>query len=276
MPIVRRPPVLQSVYRVTLDMIRRWEMPTELIEANRCVFRAKDKKDLRFFVSGNTRTVNRATANESALVVRDQNLDQARFTGQSLSRVPSIGGLYCSLQPPALVNEVLHYARDSRTPRSEVTGFPELSETMQTKYVAKISLMSPVLAADLSPHNPSARRFVEAIGDSGEFQSALRSPVARESALSEKPIWDQLTDSMDCSVARGIGLAVAHSGFLGALIVRSVRPSPGLPTLEGETGDNLIFLRNNGPVAGLSIEEVYTFPPGGRMEIFPVEFEPTR
>jgi hypothetical protein len=217
--------------------------------------------------------VSRLAANQ-CLVIRDQNLDVNRFTGQSVSAsVPSCGGLYCSLQAPALVNELVHYARgDPHVRRSGATGFPLPQDVLQRKFIAKIRLMSSVLAADLSPHNPGVRQFVEAIGSSDEFQSALRSPVARENALSERPIWEQLYDSEDCSVARGIGLAVAHSGFLRALVARTARPSPRMPE---ETGDNLVFFGNGGPVPSLWIEEVYAFPPGDRPAIFPVEFEGT-
>jgi hypothetical protein len=273
MPLVRRPPVLQSVYRVTSEMIRRWQMPTELIQPDRAVFRASDRKYLEYFVSHGRRMVNRKAANQ-CLVIRDQNLDVNRFTGQSLSAgVPSSGGLYCSLQAPALVNELVHYARgDPRVGRSGTTGFPLTQDVLQPKFIAKIRLMSSVLAADLSPHNPGARQFVEAIGNSGEFQAALQTRVARESALSERPIWEQLYDGEDCSVARGIGLAVAHSGSLRALVARTARPSPRMPE---ETGDNLVFFGNGGPIPGLWIEEVYAFPPGDRPAIFPVEFKGT-
>lgn len=273
MPVVRRPPVLAAAYRATSDMIRRWQMPTELIQPDRTVFRASDRKYLHYFVTHGRRVVNRMAANQ-CLVIRDQDRDVNRFTGQSVcAGVPSWGGLYCSLQAPALVNELLHYARrDASIPRSGETGFPLPQNTLQIKFIAKIRLMSSVLAADLSSHNPGTRGFIEAIGHSDEFQAALHTPVARESALSERPIWEQLFDSEDCSVARGIGLAVANSGFLRAMVVRTARPSPREPE---ETGDNVVFFGHGGQIPGLWIEEVYAFPPGNRPAIYPVEFEGT-
>jgi hypothetical protein len=248
-------------------------MPTELIQPNRTLFRASDRKYLRYFVSHGTRFVNRREANQ-CLVIRDEDRDVNRFTGQSLSaKVPSCGGLYCSLQPPALINELVHYARgDKNIPRSGTTGFPLTQDTLQRKFIVRIQLMSSVLAADLSPNNPGARRLVQAIGNSDEFKRALRSPVARENPLSQRPIWEQLFDGEDYSVARGIGLAVAHSGFLRALVVRTARPSPGAPQ---ETGDNLVFFGRCGPISGLWIDAVYVFPPGDRPVTYPVEFETT-
>lgn len=232
--------------------------------------------------------VSRLAAN-GCLAVRDQNRDINRFSGQSLSaHVPACGGLYCSSQAPALVNELVHYAR--RPPevvrsgvagaplpprevrRDPASGFPLIQDTLQPKFIAEIRLMSSVLAADLSPHNPGARQFVEAIGSTDEFQASLNTAVARESALSERPIWEQLYDSEDCSVARGIGLAVAESGFLRALVAQTARPSPRMPE---ETGDNLVFFGHGGQIPGLWIEKVYVFPPSDKPVILPVAFEGT-
>lgn len=273
MPTVRRPPVLEAVYQATSASIRRWQMPSELISPDQTVFRASDRKYLRYFVNHGHRTVNRMAANQ-CLVIRDQQQDVNRFSGQSFTAaVPSSGGLYTSLQPPALVNELVHYARrDERIPRSGTTGFPRTAETLETKFIAKIRLMSSVLVADLSEYNPGARHFINSMENSDQVQRALETPIARESALSERPLWEQLFDSEDCSVARGIGLAVAHSGFLHALRVKTARPSPRLPE---ETGDNLVFFGPAGQISSLWIEEVFVFPPGDRPAVYPVEFEAT-
>jgi hypothetical protein len=78
MPLVRRPAVLESVYRVISDMIARWQMPTELIQPNRTVFRASDRKYLHYFVLRGRRVINREAANE-CLLVRDQHQDVNRW-----------------------------------------------------------------------------------------------------------------------------------------------------------------------------------------------------
>jgi len=56
-------------------------------------------------------------------------------------------------------------------------------------------------------------------------------------------MWEELSDGQDCSVARGIGLAVANNSYLSALQVAIVRPSE---RFNEETGDNLVFFGSNG------------------------------
>jgi hypothetical protein len=103
------------------------------------------------------------------------------------------------------VNEAMHY-----------TGNPGVW-ALTGKCVLKMRLMGPILVADLSPHNPRARRFLRELGAG---------------------TWDQMIDPKDCSVARGIGLAIAESGTLRGLSVQTVRESERSPE---ERDDNLVL-----------------------------------
>jgi hypothetical protein len=109
--------------------------------------------------------------------------------------------------------------------------------------------MGSVLVADLSPHNPRARRFLREMGAGA---------------------WEQMTDPDDCSVARGMGLAIAHSGFLRGLSVQTVRSSE---RSADERGDNLVLFSAPGQaVPGLYIEEASFFGKTSKPEVFPVAF----
>jgi hypothetical protein len=109
--------------------------------------------------------------------------------------------------------------------------------------------MGRLSVADLSPHNPGAPRFFRELGHD---------------------TWDRANNPRDCSVARGIGLAVAHSGFLKGLCVQTVRESD---RSDEERGDNLVLFAPAGtPVGGLYIEGAYYFGKTSDPEIFPVDF----
>ena len=122
-----------------------------------------------------------------------------------------------------------------------------------------------MLAADLSPHNPGAYNFIEKVFNAGAVQSALRS-----AGNPPRSAWDGLNDGTDCSFARGVGLAVANSGYLHALQAGTARPSERSPL---ERGDNLVLFGTDGkPVRNLWIEEAYVFPLQGGREVIPVQF----
>jgi hypothetical protein len=91
-----------------------------------------------------------------------------------------------------MVNEAMHYIR--KVGVWALTG----------RCVIKMRLMGSMLVADLSPHNPRSRRFLRELG---------------------KNIWEQMVDPKDCSVARGIGLAIAQNRALRGLSVQTVRES---------------------------------------------------
>lgn len=274
MPTVKRPGVLKEVYHATLRLIQAWRMPTQLISPDETQYRAIDIK----YLTPITRDIFPRQQANLCLIPRDQDEDKNRFSGQSLNAgIANSGGLYCSLQQQALVNEILHYARsetreDSVTklptpvwmPRDPTTGFPRHEIALNRKFIIKIRMMGTALVADLSPHNPGARQFITELENSPNVQAALNTSHSLPS-----PLWDQLFDSLDCSVARGIGLAVANSPALRGLKVLTVRPSE---RSDEETGDNLVWFGQNGHhIPCLWVEEAYVFSIAGQRTVYRVE-----
>ena len=79
-----------------------------------------------------------------------------------------------------------------------------------------------------------------------------------------------MTDPKDCSVARGIGLAIAETGTFRGLAVETVRESE---RSAEERGDNLVLFASPGTrVGGVYIEEAYYYEKRYHPEIFPVQF----
>jgi len=263
MPRVTRPAALKAVYEEASRKIRAREIPTELIMPDRILYRAFDEKYVTINGDGFFR---RHLANQ-ALVIRDEKTDSNRYSGRSFhASIPASGGLYCSLQQHALVNELLHYARrNASIPLSLETGFPSPDATLQANCIVKIHLMSSILAADLSAHNPAARKFLDELGDCPAVRSGLGAAGGAQNSL-----WEQLLDREDCSVARGIGLAVANSGYLHALQATTAQPSDRELL---EVGDNLVLFGLDGQQGpNLWIEEAYVFPLAGKPEVYPVQF----
>lgn len=261
MPSVVHPKALKAVYEETLRRIGHGELPTELIDRSRTLYRSAEVG--RFLILPNG-TVDKNTANEF-LKVRDQFDDRNRFTGISKNAdIPGIGGLYCSLEQSALLNEMLHYA-DPRIQRDR-TGFADVNQTLAARSIVRIQMMSSVLVADLSPRNPGARQFISTLGKSNSVQQALH-----KSGTLGALIWEQLFDGEDCSVARGIGLAVAKSGFYAGLKAFTVRPSP---RSDGPKGENIVFFgRNKASIQGLWIDEAYLYPANAPRQTYPVVFQ---
>ena len=263
MPRVMYPHLLRAVYDEATRLIERRQIPTEIVTASATLYRSFDQQH----ATVNTQGVFPKQSANTALVIRDQLVDVNRFTGQSQTAgIPAWGGLYCSLQPQAIVNEICHYARaNKQIPRTGQAGFPNVDATLRGKCIVRIRLMASVLAADISGHNPGAVAFLDALGRSPDVQAALRA-----SGRSGRSIADQINESEDCSAARGIGLAAANTPWVRALKATTVRSSDR--SLE-ETGDNLVFFGRNGEqVAGLWIDEAYLFPLRGDPIICPVEF----
>ena len=83
----------------------------------------------------------------------------------------------------------------------------------------------------------------------------------RAAGLPARSLWDHMCDGDDCSVARGIGLAVGNTPFLSALQATTVRPSD---RSSEESGDNLVFFGRNGQtIPNLFVEKAYVFPISG-------------
>jgi hypothetical protein len=255
--------LLRAVYEEATRLIAQRRIPTELIPPCTPLYRSFDQE----YATVNTQGVFPKQTANSALIVRDQFVDVNRFSGQSLTQgIPAYGGLYCSLQPQAIVNEMGHYARSNKhIPRSGQNGFPNVDATLRGKCIVRIRLVSSVLAADISLHNPGMGAFLDALGRSPTVQAALRASGRTGQSLAA-----QINESEDCSSARAIGLAVANTPWLKALKATTVRVSDR--SLE-ERGDNLIFFGNNGEqIPGMWIDEAYLFPLRGAPIVCPVEF----
>ncbi|MCZ2153568.1 MAG: hypothetical protein LC114_06650 [Bryobacterales bacterium] len=263
MPSVKRPRVLAAVYEETSRLLAKREVPTEHIEPSRRLYRAADLR----YMNVNARGIFPRTMANQALVVRDAASDSNRFSGISKNAaIGNRGAIYCAGQQTALVNELMHYTSNQPgVMMNPSTNMPVPSFSFAGKFVVKIRLMHVLALCDLSPHNPGSRQFLDKIFDAPAVQAALTEGGYRPiSALLE------LNDGEDCSMARGIGLAVAHCGWLHGLQARTVRPSDR--SLE-ETGDNVVlFGEANQPVSGLWIESAYRFPLSGPPVEIPVQF----
>lgn len=273
MPTVSNPSVLAAVYNATLSLARAGELPTQLIPAGHPLFRSVSLRILPKPSSGNT--VSRQKAQE-ALKPQDaqpglpekqaKSRDGNRFTGLSYdASIPAAAGLYCVLQQQALMNEAIYYGRKKEDVMALVKSGVTLREAaLAFKCVAKLIPMDRFLVADLSPHNQGAKAFF------GRLETQVSDVLAKTQFRSTVSFWDRLTDSDDCSVARGVGLALAQVNYLDGLVVQTVRSSGRSPD---EKGDNLIlFGRYNTPISGLYVDQVLYFDVRGGMERFAVTF----
>lgn len=255
MPTVKRPDVLAAVYRAMSGLIVRGAVPSTIIQHNHTIFRSVPGQHLPKPPAG--RSLSRHLANQ-ALMPRDGAAGgENRFSGPSHDpAIPSASGLYCVLQQQALVNEVMHYSQKSGN-----TAFAD-------KCVLKIRLMSSVNCVDLSPHNPGHQQFLNHLLNAQDVRQALAKNALPAVQIN---LWNQITDGSDCSVARGIGLAVANSSAYHGLIAETVRESD---RSAAERGDNLIlFGASMTRISLLWVEQAWFFDNGAvGPEVFPVDF----
>ena len=255
MPTVKRPEVLAIFYQATSSLISRGAVPSTLIHSSHTIFRSVPGQYLPKPPAGGH--VSKHTANQ-ALMPRDGSQDAGnRFSGPSLNAgIPSAGGLYCVMQQQALVNEVMHYAK-----KPSHAAFAD-------KCVLKIRLMASLNCVDLSPHNPGHGEFLKQLLNSRGAKESLSKGLPPGTSIN---LWDEITDGDDCSVARGIGLAVAQSSMYHGLVAETVRRSER--SLE-EKGDNLILYGEAmKQIAKLYVEQAYFFDDATHsVEIFPVQF----
>jgi hypothetical protein len=268
MPRVQFKALMAAVHQVALRRGAGFNLPTTLVQANATLFHAFDQ---RYFAVDPARRIFRRDEAMLSIKIFPSAQDSNRFTGSSMD-LPGIepcGGLYCSLQQQAIVNEVAHYvnadAVEEATKRGVAPPKPApRTEVMGTKPVVKIQAMAPVLAVEFSPHNPNGMGFVNSLGEDKGVQDAMKA-----AGKGRASVWDAMNDGVDCSVARGLGLAVAKMGYK-ALCVQTVRTSERSSL---ETGDNIVFLGREGQmVPDLWVVEAYYFPQGGGIERYPVEY----
>lgn len=238
MPKVLRPAALATAYAKTKKKMD--DMPTLLLQSGQTLFRSFNPNSPHTLLPKPAPGGHASKTQANKLLFpgdgrRDLN---NRFSGPSYDpTIPAAGGLYCVQQQQALVAESTHYSH-------KVAVW-----ALSGRCVLKIRLMASILVADLSPHNPRGRRFLREIGSQ---------------------TWDEMTDPKDCSVARGIALAVAETGIFRGLSVETVRESD---RSAEERGDNLVFFTVPGQaVQGVYIEEAYYYGKRYDPEIFPVEF----
>ena len=270
MPTVARKDVVAAVYHATLAVAKNGLLPSTPLAAGHTLFRAVPNKYLPKPAAGNA--VSKRLA-QNALQPRDgaagtEDNDRNRFTGLSYSPIiRPVGGLYCVLQQQALVNEAMHYARmEADVKKAIAAGMPLRDAAFANRCVVKVVLMDRFLLADLSPHNPGSERFFKQVSE----QPGLMQLLAKTQYASKVSFFDRMVDSDDCSVARGVGLALAGVGYLKGILVQTVRRSGR--SLD-EKGDNVVLFGNAGtPVPALYVDQVFYFDAIGKLERFPVSF----
>src|SRR5438105_4911674 len=110
MPTVKSPDLLKVVYEATLLIAR--DSPSTMPEPNSTVFRAFSDD---YFVVDVNRPILRRDHADGALRVPPFTRDENRWTGlPHCAGVQASGGLYCSIQQQATVNEVAHYFEKAR------------------------------------------------------------------------------------------------------------------------------------------------------------------
>ncbi len=265
MPTVSRPDVVKATYDAVSALIQRREIPTEILHAGHAIYRAVPARYLPKPAAGGH--VSKALAAKTMEPFDGPVERNNRFSGPSYN--PSIaqaGGLYCVLQQQALVNEVIYYARRAGVHHAIPAGGTLAGAALSDKAIVKIVLMSQMMVADLSPHNPGTVAFIHKVEQTPGYLDLL----ARTQYASKVSFWSRMVDSDDCSVARGVGLAVAAATHLRGMSVQTVRKSGRSPE---ENGDNLILFGSAGSaVPGLYVDRVSYLDSAAGLENFPVQF----
>jgi hypothetical protein len=235
MPKVNSPAALKAAYDLASKSIANRQIPTLLVQGGQALYRSIPSALLpKPAANGH---VSKSAVNP-LLEPYDLAIDRGnRFSGPSYN--PSItmaGGLYCVLQQQALINESMHYSGKAG------------DVSLDGKCVIRMRVMGVLMVADLSPHNQGSRRFLNGLGPK---------------------IWDEMNDPADCSVARGIGLAIANSGYLHGLCAQTVRLSE---RSAGERGDNLVLFSKAGPVPQLYVDEASYYTGAAAPQQFAVAF----
>lgn len=240
MPTVKRPAALAKIYAAAKRKIDADGIPTLLLQQGQTLYRSINPTSaytpLPKPAPGGH--VSKMQANKLLAPADGAKELSNRFSGPSYDpNIPSTGGLYCVQQQQALVNESKHYSGKAA------------AWALSGRCVLRIVTMGTIHVADLSPHNSRALRFLRELGGK---------------------TWDDMVDPDDCSIARGIGLAIAHTPGLRGLSVQTVRESE---RSAEERGDNLVLFGAAGaPIPTLYIDEAMFFGKRYEPEIFPVQF----
>jgi hypothetical protein len=255
---------VKATYDAVSTLIRSRQIPTDLLYAGRTIFRFFPAHFLpKPAHAGHVSKLQAA----KALQPFDGPVEHAnRFSGPSYNpSIPPAGGLYCVLQQQALVNEAVSAGRRAGVHKKLGAGQTLAEAALADKVVVKIVLMGQMLVADLSPHNPGTAGFFQKVEQTPGYLDVL----ARTQYSSNVTLWSRMVDGDDCSVARGIGLAIANSNLSG-LSVQTVRKSGRSPD---EQGDNLVLFGHTGTaIGGLYVDQASYFDQGGGTVTFPVQF----
>jgi len=261
MPKVLHNDVLAATYRTISKQIEARNFPTLPLPTGGTIFRAIRQIYLPKPAAGCL--VSKAKA-EAVLIPRDGTEGYNRFSGPSYNdRIPAASGLYCVLQQQALVNETMYYAQKGGLEKPPAPGMTIADAALQNKCVVKLMLTMRLQVGELSPHNVGLPSFIEEVEKAGGYLDLLRKTYGTKAEF-----WECLTDSDDCSVARGVGLAVAHSRYMDGLSVQTVRSSE---RSAEERGDNLVLFGSSvNPVKGVKVVEAYYFQTRGKVEAFQI------
>jgi hypothetical protein len=230
MPSARNPLVFEQAFDAAAGLLASNDVPTRQIGLHRDqLFRYVDRQ---YLPKPAPNKFPSPLEQAKALSPFDETNDTNRWSGKSpVNRIPSRGGLYTVIHPHALINELRH---------GNAKWNPAWNERKLERYViVEIHMMQAQLFLDLSTANPRANRFWN--------QFFIKSKLNRQ-------IHEPRLKSEDCSIQRGIGLAVAQCLYLGGLITNTVRTSD---RSEGEVGENVIFYGpNRSPIPHLVVEKI--------------------
>ncbi|MFN7929745.1 MAG: hypothetical protein U0Y68_17735 [Blastocatellia bacterium] len=270
---ITNPALYEAVLKVALakvegmsgrDVPDRWLMPGvvtlyRFVQPRHVPILACDLATKRSLVS--------QSAVQECLRVRDQATDDHRFTGKNAKGKPGpTGGVYFSLNPGALLAEMMFYGEQSVAKALTKMDIPNIlpydvaSQRISIDYllahqsILVAQLERPVMVADVSLYSQSrtgeVRRFLNEIG---------RDPAVSK-LLVGKSLPDLMLDPHDYSVARAIGHAIQSTRRYDGMLAETAR----VTNRRGETGSNLIlFEQDEAVLTGLAIEDaLYFFAPG--------------
>jgi hypothetical protein len=252
MAIIKSDELLAKTYKAVWDNLNT--LPTQPLLAGQTMYRAISPSSRYTLLEKPSKGVHLSKGALDKLITPPPPIElNARYSGSSTgasnpsssanaTAISGAGGIYFALQTQALINEMRHYRK---RPADKV---------FNGRAVLKVVLMGPILVADLSPHTSGASTFLAKIGK-----------------LIGVDVEKKIMDPIDCSVARGIGLAVANSGKYAGLLTRTARESE---RSKDERGDNVVLYGSRKrPVWELRVESVEFYDQYSKeVELVPVDW----